>query len=118
VSIELVLGWPSRKLSPNSRTHWRAKAPLQQAAHMEGWAETRKWLETHRPVFAETFPVTLIFCPPDRRPRDLDNLVASCKHNLDGIADALDVNDRRFRPVTADWGDVCKPGKIIVKIGI
>lgn len=117
MSIIVELPWPAPELSPNKRLHWRAKAQYQQAAHKTGWAITRKWLETNRPTFGATFPVTLTFCPPDKRGRDLDNLVASEKHFLDGIADALDVDDRRFRPVTADWGDVCKLGKVIITIG-
>jgi hypothetical protein len=41
--------------------------------------------------------VDLTFIEPDRRPRDIDNLLASCKGLLDGIADALGVDDRCFR---------------------
>jgi crossover junction endodeoxyribonuclease RusA len=115
--ITLELPWPDGALSPNSRKHWRVTAPIKAAAHKAGWAVTRKWLESNRPVFSDTFPVTLIFCPPDHRARDLDNLGASMKWTLDGIADALDVNDKRFRPVTADIGEVCKPGKVIIQIG-
>ena len=115
--ITLELPWPEKKLSPNSRAHWRAKAAYQKQAHLTGYVTMRKWMEHARIVMDATVPVTLIFCPPDNRGRDLDNLVASCKHMLDGIADALDYDDRKFRPITADWGAVCKPGKVIVTIG-
>ena len=37
------------------------------------------------------------FYPPDRRHRDDDNLTAAFKAGRDGIADALKVNDKRFR---------------------
>jgi crossover junction endodeoxyribonuclease RusA len=40
--------------------------------------------------------VTLRFVPPDRRARDIDNLVASMKSGLDGLADALGVDDYRW----------------------
>lgn len=36
------------------------------------------------------------FFPPDRRARDEDNLIASMKSSLDGIAEALRVNDKNF----------------------
>ena len=40
--------------------------------------------------------VHLTFVPPDRRLRDADNCIAAAKAGLDGLADALGVNDRRF----------------------
>src|SRR3546814_7129587 len=42
--------------------------------------------------------VVLTFYPPDRRQSDRDNLLSNCKAYLDGIADALGVNDSRFVP--------------------
>ena len=35
----------------------------------------------------------MIFCPPNNRTRDLDNLVGACKWMLDGIAQALSLSD-------------------------
>jgi crossover junction endodeoxyribonuclease RusA len=42
--------------------------------------------------------IEVTFYPPDRRPRDADNMVAAIKSGLDGVADALNVNDKRFLP--------------------
>ena len=36
------------------------------------------------------------FFPPDRRARDEDNLIASLKSSLDGIAQALRIDDKCF----------------------
>lgn len=47
----------------------------------------------------------LLFIPPDNRPRDIDNLLASCKELIDGIAQGLGVNDKQFRPITIDMGE-------------
>jgi crossover junction endodeoxyribonuclease RusA len=33
------------------------------------------------------------FCPPDRRKRDMDNMLASAKGHLDGLADAMRIDD-------------------------
>jgi crossover junction endodeoxyribonuclease RusA len=41
--------------------------------------------------------VWMDFYPPDRRNRDDDNLIAAFKSGRDGVADALGVNDKRFR---------------------
>lgn len=36
------------------------------------------------------------FFPPDRRRRDLDGMFANMKAGIDGIADAMEVDDYRF----------------------
>lgn len=43
--------------------------------------------------------VELTFYPPCKRNRDRDNLLAAMKSGLDGLADAMNVNDRRFVPI-------------------
>lgn len=44
-----------------------------------------------------TIHVWLTFVPPDRRKRDDDNMIAAFKPGRDGMADALGVDDSRFR---------------------
>jgi crossover junction endodeoxyribonuclease RusA len=44
----------------------------------------------------------ITFVPPTRQARDLDNCLAAIKSGIDGMADALKVNDRDFRPLTVD----------------
>ena len=36
------------------------------------------------------------FYPPDRRPRDKDNMIGAFKAGQDGLADAWKVNDKRI----------------------
>lgn len=48
--------------------------------------------------------VHLVFVPPDRRNRDADNMLASMKAGLDGMADAMKVDDSKFK-VTIDVSD-------------
>jgi hypothetical protein len=57
--------------------------------------------------------MTITFYPPDHRHRDDDNMVGSFKSYRDGIADALGVNDRRFRPRYV-FADPEKPGRVEV----
>ena len=59
--------------------------------------------------------MTITFVPPDRRHRDDDNMIASLKAARDGIADALGVNDRRFRPNYV-FAEPEKPGRVEVEI--
>lgn len=47
-------------------------------------------------------PLRLTFFAPDKRKRDLDNLLAAMKPSLDGMAQALGVDDSLFYPITID----------------
>ena len=50
-----------------------------------------------KPMNAETLHIALTFHPPDKRKRDWDNLIAQMKSGLDGLADALKVDDSKWR---------------------
>ncbi len=62
-------------------------------------------------------PMTITFVPPDRRHRDDDGMIGAFKHARDGIADALGVDDRRFRPQYV-FADAEKPGRVVVEIAL
>jgi hypothetical protein len=53
---------------------------------------------------------------PDKRWRDADNCLAAAKSALDGLADALMVNDRMFQPIEILRVLGEKPGKLIVEL--
>lgn len=55
------------------------------------------------------------FYPPDARRRDLDNMLASIKSGIDGIADALEVNDQRFAFRISREAPT-KGGKVVVSL--
>jgi crossover junction endodeoxyribonuclease RusA len=87
-------------------------------AHFDGYWLTFAALNGNFVVdHGDTINVKLTFHPPTKGRRDRDNVQASMKHYLDGIAQALGVDDSRFRPVS-DWGEVCKGGKVIVEVGV
>ncbi len=111
--IKLELPWPARALNPNSRPHWAAKASaVKNARSITGWAVRAQ----HRDkVDWQRVAVTMTFCPPDKRRRDLDNLIASSKATFDGIADALGVDDQFFVP-TFGMGEPVKGGAVLVTI--
>jgi len=58
----------------------------------------------------------ITFIQPDRRARDRDNLLAACKPMLDGVADALGVNDSQFEPMTIRRQYGKKPGMVLIEI--
>lgn len=117
--MRVILPWPDRRLSPNARIHWRAKAPVTAKARKDaayltydampaGAREVRQHFSGEGPI---SYQVT--FYPPDKRHRDDDSMIAMLKAARDGIADALGVNDRRFRPQYY-FEEPCKPGRVEV----
>ena len=98
--IELVLGWPPSNLSPNARLHWaklaRAKKQYRNACFSVSKEQLKKFNTENIP---EKLVLEMTFIPPDRRSYDRDNLVARIKSGIDGLADALKINDKRFNTV-------------------
>lgn len=107
----VVLPWPSAVLSPNDRSSWPLKARAKAAARKTAWGLA---LEVRQPLQAP-LSVSYTFHPPDNRRRDLDNMLGMMKSASDGIADAIGVDDRHWRP-TLEWGPVVKGGEVVVRL--
>lgn len=84
----------------------------------EGAVEATKQAMSGFQDTGNTIPVSIVFVAPDRRHRDLDNCLAAAKSQLDGIADALGVNDKRFRPILLNYIEGDKPGAMLVAVGV
>jgi crossover junction endodeoxyribonuclease RusA len=117
----ITLPWPDKGLSPNARLHWAPKAKLKAAARADAHILTRARMvasltATAAIISPDKIPMTITFYPPDKRLRDDDNMVGSFKSYRDGIADALGVDDRRFKPHYY-FEDAEKPGRIEVRFG-
>ena len=56
------------------------------------------------------------FCPPDRRHRDDDNIIAAFKAGRDGLADALGVDDKRFRIHSWVKSDPVRGGMVKIRL--
>lgn len=94
--MELTLPWPPRELSPNARVHWSKRSKAAKAYRKACWALCLEAGLRSIPWDGDVH-LWIDFYPPDRRPRDDDNMVAAFKSGRDGLADALGVNDKRFR---------------------
>lgn len=95
--ISISLPWPPRSLHPNSREHWGTKARATKKARSDAWAVARSaGLRRGDPDIPGDIKVTVAFNPP-RKSVDEDGVLSSCKAYLDGISDALGVNDNRFK---------------------
>lgn len=108
--ITVELPWPIRALSPNGRSHWRVRAKAAKQARRDACILCQA--AGIRALSWQSMQVELIFCPPDRRPRDLDNMLASAKSLLDGVADATGVDDSRWG-LSLTRGQPTKGGAII-----
>jgi crossover junction endodeoxyribonuclease RusA len=92
----LTLPWPHKSLQPNARVH-----RMQKAKYAKEYRSTCYWLAKQaKPIKGH---LLILFSPPTRQARDLDNCLAALKAGLDGIADAWGINDREFRPLTIDF---------------
>jgi len=109
----LVLPWPPKELSPNARIHFRTKS-----AAVKSYREAAYWLALKSSLVVPSeggIGLRFDFYPPDRRRRDLDNMLASIKAGVDGIADAMGVDDQRFGFWLSREAPV-KGGKIVVSV--
>ena len=92
--FDLTLPWPPSTLSPNTRQHWaqlaKAKNAYRSQCYLTAVAQNARKIE------AERLEIGLEFVPPNRRKFDIDNLLARMKSGLDGLADALGVDDSRW----------------------
>ena len=113
---KIILPWPPAATSPNAKGQgkWRAKSEAAKSYKRTCWAICLE--KKVRPVDALAVDATITFCPPSGRRYDLDNALASCKQGLDAIAEAIGVDDSKWRSITLERGERCKNGGVIVHI--
>lgn len=109
----ISLPWPPSSLSGHNKGGWRTK--LGTVRKFRLWAATAT--RAARPVVAAHGDIHIVirFIPPNRR-GDRTNYPNRIKPILDGVADALGVNDRRFLP-SYQFADPEQPGRVEIIIG-
>lgn len=113
-AITIKLDWPPSTLSPNRRQHWAKLASAKKVYRHACYLATCQ----QRPgaVPDGDLHLTLRFSAKDRRRYDKDNLLARMKAGIDGVCDALGIDDVRFCTITVttlrDLG-----GYVILEIG-
>lgn len=98
----VTLPLPNSKLSPNSRTHWRAKSKLVKEHRRNASLYASHQLELQR---FKIKGYKLRFHWRDRRRHDRDNAAASCKSYLDGLADFLQQDDSEWEFYGVEFGE-------------
>lgn len=118
VPVTVTLPFPAADLNPNRSKgrHWASTADLRKKARTLARVLTLVELDPSI-VFIGDVPLSITFVSPDRRHRDRDNLLAASKPMLDGVADALGIDDRRFEPITISRVFGEKPGAVLITIG-
>ena len=114
--LAITLPWPPSSLSPNTRQHWsklaKAKGEYRRACYFTAIEQGAK------PIRADHLHLHLQFVPPNRRKFDLDNLLARMKSGLDGLVDAIGVDDSRWQ-IRIQRSDVpVPPGFVLVTVGL
>jgi crossover junction endodeoxyribonuclease RusA len=116
--MRVSIPWPPRELSPNAREDRRAIAGIRKRYRQTAWAlvlsgkgKIAAWKQPESGLH-----LSIVFCPPDKRKRDLDNMLASIKSVLDGIADALGVDDSEWS-LTISKGAPVLGGSVEITIG-
>ena len=116
--IEVVLGWPPSDLSPNARLHWaklaRAKKHYRQACLSVTKEQLKKYGKCND--LPERLVLEMTFIPPDKRSYDRDNLVARMKAGIDGLSDALRINDKQFNTVISTMDQDYLGGFVKIRI--
>lgn len=94
---ELTLPWPPKDLSPNARLHWSKKSKAAKAYRHACYMLAIQAGAHAGITWDGDIHLWMDFYPPDRRHRDDDNMIAAFKSGRDGLAQALGVDDKRFR---------------------
>ena len=109
------LDWPPKETHPNARPHWAVKAKAAKNYRAQSYLATKSQMDQ---PYKDDGPIDLhvVFYPQTKRKRDLDNLIAAIKPGIDGLADALKINDNRFQYLVAKLGDPEKPARVEIRL--
>jgi Holliday junction resolvase RusA-like endonuclease len=109
----LELPFPPKELSQNARIHHYARARAVKAYRQECMVLART--ANLKIDWAGDIHLWIDFYRPNRHHYDDDGLSGRFKAGRDGIADALGVDDNRFRQHPYLKDEVCKGGKVVVR---
>lgn len=116
--IRLDLPWIEVDLLPNNADGlpWRALARLKSQEKYDGKIAAREVCSIGELDPLRDHSLSIIYFPPRNPGPDSDNLLKALKHRLDGIAEALGINDRHFNPILITRGSPVAGGRVTVII--
>ena len=120
--ITIELPWPNYKiLSPNKKLHWTVKAKATKAAREEAYIaayqghhepDDWKWIGSKQDLRC-----TFVYHQPDNYHRDLKNVDTAMKGAIDGVCDALGIDDSQIKETVSRFGEVDRPdGRVVMTL--
>lgn len=120
MGIVIKLPFPAAALFPNRKNgkHWTSTSKSKDAQHHQAYLLALQAAPGALKSHVGYLPLSLLFVMPDKRHRDADNMLAASKALLDGMSEALGIDDSRYKPVLVDWvHGTDKLGALIVNVG-
>lgn len=114
-AASFTLPFPAKALWPNGRPHWADKARAVKSHRAYAWTAAKAAGVTKADPDYRVF-VAVTVHPKTRHPIDRDNCVASLKSYIDGLADALGVDDRTFDTPAIAFAEPIKGGLFAVTL--
>lgn len=113
----IELPWPPSRLRPNAshQGNYHAKASAARKYRADCMIVARPQARGWNGAPDGPIMLDMHFHAPDKRRRDLDNLLAMTKQGIDAIAEILGIDDSRFE-YTLRRGDTVKHGVVAVSL--
>lgn len=109
--------FPDPALNPNKKNgkHWAATLSAKYAVKSTAYKATLAAVGS-RSVVSMPTSMTITFVSPDRRRRDIDNLLASSKFAIDSICGALGIDDNCFSEIIIRREYAKDAGETVIEI--
>lgn len=118
--FRVILDYPHKYLWPNGRSRVRAANHREEQKHKQ-WAYIAALEALQRDgtggLGQAPIPVTIrVHGKPTGPMPDKDNVIAAAKHSLDGIALALQINDRDFAAPLVEFAPE-RTSRFVIEVG-
>lgn len=120
--MQVTLPWPDSALVPHAGGSKWPKIRATKAARKLAYEETcaqlgRARLNLKYCVDKGRLQATVTLHQPDKRRRDVPNWQAACKASIDGVSDAIGIDDYHW---DVNWrnGEPIKGGQVVVNIEV
>jgi Holliday junction resolvase RusA-like endonuclease len=115
---KITLPYPDRSLNPNRKSgrHWATTKKVKDEAFETAFYAARVCYASVT-VPDEPIALTITYVRKDKRYVDLDNLLSASKSILDGIAQGMRIDDKRFEPITIKRGYDKEGSYMVVELG-
>jgi hypothetical protein len=109
----MIFPWPDAQLCGNRRSDRRKITAIRAAARDTGWA-----LASEARLKFKSIPLrlTMTFIQPNHLKRDILNVAEGMKYSIDGIFNALGLDDCLIAEVHLRWGGYMRGGAVQVEL--